>query len=284
MKIAIVIPAHNEEEFIRLCLLSLCKQTFLPCEVLVVDDNSSDTTAKIVTEFTKQYDFIHLIHHSSSNHHDPGSKIINAFNYGLKELKCVYDVICKFDADLIFPENYLEKLNNAFLTNPQLGMYAGFCYVKKNEVWQMEGLTNQDHIRGALKSYSKKCFEDIGGLKKEMGWDTVDEMLARFYGWETQTNENLAVKHLKPTGQFYASSLANRYGKALYKMDFRFWLSFLSILKLAYLKKSVLFFFRGILSYLKSAWFSQPKKMVEPDQGKFIRAYRWKKMKNKFGV
>lgn len=284
MKIAIVIPAHNEEDYIGLCLQSLCNQTFLPCELIVVNDHSTDTTAKVVADFTTQYDFVHLIHHTSSNQHAPGSKIINAFNFGLKELKCNYDIICKFDADLVFPENYLEELNTAFSTNPQLGMYAGFCFVKKNEIWQMEGLTNKDHIRGALKAYSKKCFEDIGGLKKEMGWDTVDEMLARFYGWQTQTNENIAVKHLKPTGQFYASSLASRYGKALYKMDFGFWLSFLSILKLAYLKKSMLFFLKGISSYVKSAWFSRPKKMVQPDQGQFIRAYRWKKLKNKFGI
>jgi hypothetical protein len=30
---------------------------------------------------------------------------------------------------------------------------------------------------GALKAYRKETFKEIGGLKAQMGWDTVDELL-----------------------------------------------------------------------------------------------------------
>ena len=31
-----------------------------------------------------------------------------------------------------------------------------------------------------------------------MGWDTVDELLAKYYGWQILTDKTLKVKHLKP--------------------------------------------------------------------------------------
>ena len=42
---------------------------------------------------------------------------INAFYKGFKTLDDGYDVICKFDADLIFPPNYLETIAHHFLQN-----------------------------------------------------------------------------------------------------------------------------------------------------------------------
>jgi hypothetical protein len=46
---------------------------------------------------------------------------------------------------------------------------------RKNGEWILENLTDKDHIRGALKHTEKK--QQIGGLKAQMGWDTVDELL-----------------------------------------------------------------------------------------------------------
>ncbi|MFN2262576.1 MAG: glycosyltransferase family 2 protein, partial [Psychroflexus sp.] len=98
-----------------------------------------------------------------SKTHEPGGKIIKAFQFGLAQVDFSYDIICKFDADLIFPKNYLEVMNDAYCRNPKLGMFGGFCSIQVNNNWVVENLTNQDHIRGALKSYRKACFDDIGG-------------------------------------------------------------------------------------------------------------------------
>ena len=35
------------------------------------------------------------------------------------------------------------------------------------------------HVRGALKLYSRECFEAIGGVQERLGWDTIDEVYAR---------------------------------------------------------------------------------------------------------
>ena len=52
--ISILVPARNEEEDIKRCLISLTKQDYPNIEILVLDDNSSDNTANIVTELSKK--------------------------------------------------------------------------------------------------------------------------------------------------------------------------------------------------------------------------------------
>lgn len=280
MNFYIVIPAHNEADSILLTLESLVNQTLSPKKILVVNDNSTDDTEKLVSAFASKHANIALVNNQSSEEHLPGTKIINAFYKGYEVLDEDYDVICKFDADLVFPSNYLEVLTNHFKQDQQVGMAAGFCYIKKNEEWVIEGLTNKDHIRGALKAYRKNCFLQIGMLKRSMGWDTIDELLAQFYDWKIVTDESLHVKHLKPTGLNYAKGSKFLQGEALYKLRFGFPLAFLSSLKLAYKKRSLKLFFNYIIGYIRAV-FSKTERLITKEQGKFIRNYRWKKILKK---
>ena len=101
MKIYIVIPAHNEEEHIAKTLESLVNQQLKPAQVIVVNDNSTDRTAAVVNDFTQHHHWIKLIHKKSSDEHLPGAKIIAAFYEGYELLDEDYDIICKFDADIV---------------------------------------------------------------------------------------------------------------------------------------------------------------------------------------
>ena len=58
--ISVLIPARNEEENIRTCLESLQKQDYPNYEILVLDDNSTDTTATIVNEMASEDERINL--------------------------------------------------------------------------------------------------------------------------------------------------------------------------------------------------------------------------------
>lgn len=281
MRFYIIIPAHNEESSIGLTIDSLANQTLLPKKLVIVNDNSTDKTEGIIKAFTEKYSWISLINSKSSNQHLPGSKIINAFYKGYESLDDDFDIICKFDADLIFPNNYLEELSNHFNENKRLGMAAGFCYIEKNGNWVLENLTRKDHIRGALKAYRKGCFLEIGKLKQSMGWDTVDELLAKYYGWDILTDESLQVKHLKPTGIGYNKASKYLQGEAMYKMRYGFIITFISALKLAFKKRSFSLFKDYMAGYFKAKK-DKIEFLVSEEEGKFIRKLRWKGMLNKF--
>ena len=276
----IVIPSYNEEALIPLTLQSLITQTVLPSKIVVVNDNSTDKTAEIVLDFAKENPFITLVNKTSENIHLPGSKVIQAFQKGFETLDENYDIIVKLDADLIFPSNYFETIIKHFQSDSKIGMVGGFCYIEKNGNWVLENLTDKDHIRGALKAYKKETFRQIGGLKPAMGWDTVDELLCKFYNWKVVTDESLHVKHLKPTGANYNKTARYKQGEAFYTLGYGFWISAIASAKLAMMKKKPLLF----LDYIQGFWKAKLAKktiLVNPEQAKFIRKYRLQKMKEK---
>lgn len=280
MNYYIVIPSHNEESLIFLTLQSLVEQTVLPTKIVVVNDNSTDNTEAIINSFVLKYSFISLVNKTSDAIHLPGSKVIQAFQKGLDTLDDNYEFIVKADADLIFPNNYFETIIKHFQSDERIGMAGGFCYIEKNKEWILENLTNKDHIRGALKAYRKETFKQIGGLKPEMGWDTVDELLCKFYNWKVVTDESLHVKHLKPTGANYNKTSRYKQGEAFYSLGYGFWITAIASAKLAIKKKKPLLF----LDYIKGFWKAKSNKkslLVTEEQAKFIRKYRLQKMKQK---
>ncbi len=274
MNFYIVIPAHNEEKNIAQALQSIVKQKLKPKKLVVVDDNSSDNTRQIINDFTKRFKWIQKVENKSSNAHLPGLKIINAFYKGYKTLDDKYDVLCKFDADMVFEQDYLLNLKVNFEKNPSLGMAGGVCYVKKERVWVLENLNRNDHIRGGIKAYRKNCFLQIGKLKRSIGWDTVDELLAQYYKWEILVDESLKVRHLRPTGVNYSANAALLQGEATYRMRLGWLLTLIIGLKRALVNQNM----RVIWSYLKGYSIAKKNRtpfIVDKSQGKYLRSYRW---------
>jgi glycosyltransferase involved in cell wall biosynthesis len=280
MNYYLVIPAHNEATLINLTLQSLVSQTVLPKKIVVVNDNSTDNTEAVVNAFAKAHPYISLVNKQSTAVHLPGSKVIQAFNTGFETLDEEYDVIMKIDADLIFPTNYLETLTRHFKSDPEIGMVGGFCYIEKEGKWILENLTDKDHIRGALKAYRKETFKQIGGLKSQMGWDTVDELLCKYYNWKVITDASLQVKHLKPTGANYNKTARYKQGEAFYTLGYGFLITAIASAKLSFMKKKPLLFLDYIRGFFK-AKSAGTALMVTKDQAEFIRKYRLKKMKEK---
>ncbi len=280
MKYYTIIPAYNEEAFIALTLQSLAQQTVLPAKTVVVNDNSTDGTADIAKQFSEKHSWISLVNKTSQNIHLPGSKVIRAFNTGYETIDEDYDIIVKLDADLILPSDYFEKVLEVFKNNPKAGMAGGFAYIEKSGQWILENLTDKDHIRGAFKAYRKECFLQMGKLRPAMGWDTVDELLTKFYGWQVITIDSLKVKHLKPTGASYNKAARYKQGEAFYTLGYGFLITAIASAKLAMRKGKPALFIDYINGFFKA---KKEKKtmLVNKGQARFIRKYRWQKIKSK---
>ena len=269
---SVIIPAHNEANFLEGLLQSLCKQSVQASEIVLVNDNSTDQTEAVMERFAKEHKNIHYVNHPSTDQHLPGAKVIKAFSFGLKNLKQPFEVIVKLDADLILPNNYFEELLPVF-ENPKIGIAGGFCYEEKaNGQWKRNHPMGHDHVRGAFKAYSKECFSAIGGLRQAMGWDTIDELLARFFDFETLTLARLKVKHLRPLGAGYSLQAAQLQGAAFYSMRYGLLLSVLASLKSALTQKSIWTFFQLINGFQRAKQEQTPF-LITPEQGKFCLLY-----------
>ena len=314
MKFLIIIPAHNEEENILLCLESLKNQTFQDFKCVIVNDGSTDKTQEIVEDFIKSVMLSGVealsfkVLNLKKSKHQPGAKVVRTFDKGLETENLEnFDVVCKFDADIIFPENYLEKINEAYEKNPKAGMVSGLVYIQKGFVnfvrkplvyaqpdkkdfttsqlhdftnqneWTFENLSSKNHVRGPIKSYRKELFQKMNGLRAVLGWDNIDVMLCKMHGFETVTLQELWVKHLRPTAYKYKSQKAQKLGEYFYNIGLNFPLAAISSAKSSWKNKSISEFFITMKSFLKQ----KNPRVLSQEEIAFIRNLRWKEIKRK---
>ena len=265
----------------ELTLKTVMNQTLRAKKVIVVNDNSNDSTESIIDSFAKKDSLFKKANTNAANEHMPGSKVINAFNQGLALLDSDYDFIVKLDADTVLPKDYFEKIAFIFRTYPKVGIAGGFAYEEDGKgEWILNHPMDKNHVRGAFKSYSKACFDAMGGLRTAMGWDTVDELLAQYHGFEVFTDDSLKVKHLRPIGKAYNAKAKLLQGEAMYTMRYGFLISAIASLKMAWKQqkaKAVIDNLRGFFGAKKK----QKPYLVTHKEGRFIRQLRWRNIKSK---
>ena len=62
VKLSVVIPVYNIEDYIGKCLDSVLEQTYQNYEVIIVDDGSTDGTAGVCDEYAQKDERIRVIH------------------------------------------------------------------------------------------------------------------------------------------------------------------------------------------------------------------------------
>ncbi len=279
-RMLIIMPAHNEVANIHRCLESFTQQTRPPDALWVVDDNSTDDTSAKVLEFSKTHPWIHLIKRTSSPEHHPGAKVVEAFKAGLPEDWESFDLIGKFDADILLPPTYFEGMQREFQNDPRLGICSGHLYIEQEGDWVYEPIANPDHVRGPIKLYTLDCYKAMGGLRSFIGWDTADVLLARYHGFEVKTLPDLRVKHLRPTGKGYSTRNAQLQGLALYNLRYGWLLSFIAAAKMGLKRGEPMLPLHALSSYCKAFLRSKPR-MLTRREGRFVREWRWKQIKHR---
>lgn len=110
---SIIIPAFNIEEYIGATLASVVAQTYRNIEVIIIDDGSTDATAKIVKAFAANDPRIVYLNQENQG---PGA----ARNYGLRLAKGAYIVI--FDGDDLMLPMLVARVIAYFTAHPEYGL------------------------------------------------------------------------------------------------------------------------------------------------------------------
>lgn len=99
--LSIVIPVYNEESYLKQCLDAVAKQTIKPDEVIIVDNNSTDSSVEIA----KRYNFVKVIHEKKQS-------VLYARNKGFDAAKS--DIIGRIDADTVLPKDWVKIAKQVF--------------------------------------------------------------------------------------------------------------------------------------------------------------------------
>ena len=213
--IALITPMKNEEKYIEGMLRSILEQEVKPDLWVIVDDGSTDGTPEILQRYCLKAPFIQVVQLPQRSVRRPGGE--GAIASGMERISVPdFDFIARFDADLLFERSYFARILSEFARDDRLGIAGGGLYVEQDRKPVLERAPGY-HVRGALKMYRRECFEQLGGLGTEIGWDTIDEVMAWSFGWKTRSFPEIAVIHRRPTGSgLNAARVFHERGRAEY--------------------------------------------------------------------
>jgi glycosyltransferase involved in cell wall biosynthesis len=277
----IINPAYNEESYIRFTLESVVNQTLLPEQWVIVDDGSTDVTADIIRSYITNFPWIKLVTNPYiGDKPEGGSKIVQAFYLGYREVEVSdFEFIVKLDADLTLPTRYFEEVSNTFSTDPTTGMCGGFLTEYSAGKWKKTSSAKY-HLRGAIKAYRKKCFDQIDGIPISLIWDGIDEMKAMSLGWKVEILD-LEVKHHRERSTIInrGFSSSRNAGKQYYKHGYDLFLAFCRSVTYGMRTKPYFLTTFGFLSGYFSDWRKKSPKSVTPELETFIRKYQYNRIK-----
>ena len=196
MKHVAIIPAHNEAEYIGRTLDSLIAQSERPDRLLVVDDGSTDATARIVQDYMREHPWIRLMRRRSDGARS--YRVIEVFQDGYDTVKDErFEFISKLDADLVFPPDYFARLFDAMAADPTIATASGTLYEVMAAGRLMRLRMPEHHVPGALKTMRRAVFDAMGGFMPVLGWDVLDLVKIRMMGYRSITLADLTVLHMR---------------------------------------------------------------------------------------
>jgi glycosyltransferase involved in cell wall biosynthesis len=119
MLVSVIIPAYNASKFIQETLNAVIQQTHRDLEIIVVDDGSTDDTARIVKGVQKEDSRVTLYRQANQ-----GASV--ARNLGIEKSKG--DFIAFLDADDLWHPTKIEKQHDLLLTSSEdVGLVYSYC-------------------------------------------------------------------------------------------------------------------------------------------------------------
>lgn len=127
IKISVIIPVYNTESYLEKCINSILDQTFKNIELIIINDNSTDNSCKIIETFLNKNNNIKYINNKKNK------GVSNCRNQAIKI--CTGEYILFVDSDDYLEKNMLEIMyNEAFKNNLDIVMCGYFLDYKDGSI------------------------------------------------------------------------------------------------------------------------------------------------------
>jgi glycosyltransferase involved in cell wall biosynthesis len=275
-RLLLITPARDEAVHLAGTIRAVTAQTRKPDLWLVVDDGSTDNTAEVLDSMAAEVPFMRVLQ-APQHENDPEADRLTlaaearAFNAALATVDLAeFTHVGKLDADVELPPEYFERLLAHFDADPELGIAGGVLLERTGRDWEPTKIPDY-HVRGALKLYSRECFEAIGGVEERLGWDTIDETYARMRGYSTRSLPEITARHHRPVATRGGALRGRaRHGQCAYILRYGAWWVILRSFKVGMSRPYGLSGIAFVYGYFQALLKAQPK--VEDERFKrFVR-------------
>jgi glycosyltransferase involved in cell wall biosynthesis len=276
-RLLLVTPARDEAAHLETTIRAVAAQTRTPDLWLIVDDGSTDGTPELLARLAEEVPFLEIRQAPPRNRpqREDGLAVAAeavAFNAALDSVNTAeFTHLGKLDADVELSPTYFEQLLARFEVEPELGVAGGVLYEPSGGGWELTKVPDY-HVRGALKLYSRECFEAIGGIEERLGWDTIDETYARMRGYATRSFSQASARHHRPVATRGGALRGRaRHGQCAYILRYGTAWALLRSLKVGLQRPYGLSGVAFLYGYFRALLKAQPK--VEDEKFKdFVRA------------
>lgn len=176
LSVSFVIPAYNEERLVRRCIESIDRAASHysgKVEIVLVDDGSTDDTARIVSRAISQLRFS-----TGKLYSIPNSGKGFAVQYGL--VRTSGDIIFRTDADSEMDEYLINPMINHY-KDPKVGSVCGWVFpIEDKTMWQ-----KAQCVLCANYLYTKRAQEIVDSIITQPGSSTSfrREAVMKAGGW-----------------------------------------------------------------------------------------------------
>ena len=148
MRFSVIIPLYNKEPYVGKALQSVLDQSFIDYELIVVDDGSTDESARVAGEvLSKAAVDCQLIRQENAG-------VSAARNNGVARSKG--DYLCFLDADDWWDPSFLAEMSALIDEYPDAGIY-GTGYIIVNETKRKTRVAPLGLEPGFEKGYINYC-------------------------------------------------------------------------------------------------------------------------------
>lgn len=170
-KVSVIIPAYNSEKYLSNCIKSLLNQSYQNIEIIVIDDGSKDSTAKIVGALSKDDNRVQYFFQNNSG-------VSSARNKGIDLANGKYMVFV--DADDIVSRFYIEQ----------------FVYAFEQEEIQMASVKHTNNL-DELSNELATTFEVINARSARQKMMTFSQQTFNGYVWEKMFLTEIVKNHIR---------------------------------------------------------------------------------------
>lgn len=230
LSVSVLISARNEAGIIGRLLESLTKLRYPEnrYEIILIDDDSTDETSKIMHRYAEGKPNWRVLHHSKIGDDLKGKK--GSITMGIRH-SCG-DIIMVTDADCIVPPDWLSSTVAFF--RPEIGMVLGASPVAKGQGFfniylRFDSLceasvaaattfyNKPSHANARNMAFRKTVFEEVNGYSSETNIDTGDDF---FLMQKIRTNTQWRFAYNVDPASFVLTA-AMDFGKAFIHQQLR---------------------------------------------------------------
>lgn len=178
MSVSVVVPAYNAAQTLPACMQALARQTQPPNEIIVVDDGSTDATARVATEFGARC--ITIAHGGPAAARNAGARAAHG------QLVLFTDADCEPAPDWVaqlvhpFTNPYIVGVKGAYRTRQRAGLPRLVQAEFEDKYARMRARTWIDFVDTYSAAYRREVLLTAGGFQEVFPVASVEDVELSF--------------------------------------------------------------------------------------------------------